>query len=512
MFILKKIIIALLVLCFTVSGKAQHYYDNIWVSSEGVGDAVLIDFSQGEPNILNAPISLGMEGASASICNAEGDLQFYTNGCHVFNWQHRVMENGIGLNRGAVYDDYCSLFFDIPLGYPMQPQSTTILPWPGREDQYLIFHLRIDYNFDPSDDRGADVNNLFYTSVDMLANEEEGRVVAKNISLDTTLREPKLVAVRHANGDDWWLLNPLVENNLIQSYLIDSSGVHFGGEQPIGLVDDSRDRSADQYVFTPQGDKLLRFSVQKGLSIFDFDRETAELSNFQLIDFPQGTPDTFVFAGVGVSPSGQFAYVSNAFGIYQYDLWADTIANSQYQVAELGNPDSLFLHPTGQIFQLGPDCKLYCYAVSGNAHHVIHQPDEQGEACDWEQGGLPLGTWVFRDQPTFPNFRLGPLGDEGSPCAEPIVSTEEPLVVPDVEELMVFPNPASSIVQFVSPKEKIVGFVLYDALGRQVSVGKELVLPGENGRLSVAELPTGYYRLQFRLGNGQTVARSIVVK
>jgi hypothetical protein len=132
--------------------NAQPYHDNLWLSSDR-DDAILIDFSSGTPSVSEFDSDLNMEGASASICDAEGNLAFYTNGCRIYNWQHRLMENGEGINPGEVYDDYCSLLSEIPVGYPGLPQSSTIIPWPGRPDEYLLFHTRLVYNNDPSASR-----------------------------------------------------------------------------------------------------------------------------------------------------------------------------------------------------------------------------------------------------------------------------------------------------------------------------------------------------------------------
>ena len=46
--------------------------------------------------------------------------------------------------------------------------------------------------------------------------------------------------------------------------------------------------------------------------------------------------------------------------------------------------------------------------------HIIHQPDEPGLDCQYQQHGLHLITANSFSVPTFPNFRLGPI--DGSDC------------------------------------------------------------------------------------------------
>lgn len=489
---------------------AQPYHDNIWIFSD-LNGASIADFSSGEARIDSVDTDLMMAGASAIICDTAGNLAFYTNGCRVYNWQHMLMENGEGINAGDIYDDFCNPFAEYPRGYPGVPQGTTIIPWPDRTGKYILLHILSEYNRTTDIPIVALENKLMTSIIDMKLNNGEGKVIEKNIAVDTVLREPKMVLNRHANGVDWWLVNPLFNSNDFAVYLIDSSGVNFHQRQSIGLVDSFFNLAADQLVFTPRGDQLLRFSVQQGLRLFDFDRFTGELSNFHHVPFPQGMPRTQRVGSVAVSPSGQYAYVNNTQEVYQYDLWAEDIGASQLLIAEMIDDGEMVLPPTVQIMQLGPDCKIYAYMVNGNRHHIIHNPDERGEDCGWEQGGLLLGRYVFRDQPTFPNFRLGPVGDEGSPCAEPIVSVD---VSPEAlaSAARVFPNPAVREVAYSVADARVVRVSLFDGLGRVVLLREEDVPAGEVGSLSLAGVPAGPYVLRLRLGDGRLVVRKLVVR
>lgn len=491
--------------------RAQPYHDNIWLQSDRE-DGSLIDFSSGSPVVSDLDTDLDMAGASASICNAAGDLMFYTNGCRIYNWQHRLMENGEGINDGEIYDEFCNLNDPLPRGYPMAPQSTAAIPWPNHPDQYILLHIYTSRNFDSSIPFYGIPSRIYTTTVNMALNNGEGQVVNKNIVLDTLFVEPKMALNRHANGNDWWMINPVLSSNDYNIYFIDSTGAHFNRRQSIGLIDDFFDVAADQLVFTPMGDQLLRYGADQGLRIFDFDRSTGELSNFQHIPFPQGAvPDLLQFGGVAVSPSGQFAYVGNQIAIYQFDLWAEDIESSGVLIAELVDNGEMFLRPTVHMLQLGPDCKIYAYMVNGDRHHIIHAPDERGAACEWEQGGLRLGHYVFRDQPTFPNFRLGPLGDEGSPCSEPIVSITDERETPGVEA-SVFPNPAEREVAFSVADAGVERVVLTDILGRTVLEKQANLRTGDAGYLSLRGVAGGTYLLRLQLDDGRVAVRKLSVR
>jgi hypothetical protein len=318
------------------------------------------------------------------------------------------------------------------------------IPRPGHQDHYLILHKSLDLFSEPIPDESvAYYSRFYYAIVDMTAEGGAGAVIQKHVLVDDRFAEHEIILNRHANGEDWWMISPLRNSNEYAVYLIDSTGVMMTSIQAIGITDDRWSRGGGQSVFGPLGQRLVRWNTVSGLQLFDFDRETGMLSNSEFYPSPLMGGRDFLSGGVGLSPSGQYAYVSTVLDVYQYDLWAEDIGASQFHIAEIGNPDSLWIGvaPTAFNFQLGPDCKLYSYTNTGLEHHIIYQPDERGDACEWEQGGLELlGLTVFRDMPHFPNYRLGPLGDEGSQCVGPIVSTRSAVKEAPVY-LSVYPNP-----------------------------------------------------------------------
>jgi hypothetical protein len=214
-------------------------------------------------------------------------------------------------------------------------------------------------------------------------------VIQKHVLVDDRFAEHEIILNRHANGEDWWMISTLRNSNEYAVYLIDSTGVMMTSIQAIGITDDRWSRGGGQSVFGSLGQKLVRWNTVSGLQLFDFDRETGMLSNSEFYPSPLMGGRDFLSGGVGVSPSGQYAYVSTVLDVYQYDLWAEDIGVSQLHIAEIGNPDSLWIGvaPTAFNFQLGPDCKLYSYTNTGLENHIIHQPYERGDACEWDSSG-----------------------------------------------------------------------------------------------------------------------------
>ena len=487
--------------------QAQANYDNNWIFSD-INGAVRVNFSSGDPEIILDTLPVTFHYASATISDAQGDLLLYTNGCSIFNADDQIIENGHEINPGRVHDTYCE-DYDEP--YFSVPQSHVFLPWPKNEDKYVLLHKASELRDTAVNGEFTDVYRSYYSVIDMSLNDGAGEVTEKSILFDDQRIEAAYTVNKHANGTDWWIISGARDTAQLKIYLLDEDGVRLHHVEEAGLVYTLRMRGGDQSVFSPQGDKFYRYSSKLGIQIFDFDRETGALSNFDFIPMPLADqPETNNgTGGLGISPSGQYAYASTRWTIYQYDLWADDIAGSRRFIAEVGNPDDLWegVHPAALHFQLGPDCKLYNFVGSGIEHHVIHNPDERGLACEWEQGGMQLPFFVFRDQSYFPNFRLGPVGDEGSPCAEPIVSTTGGYVNP-APVIEVYPNPAGGFVNI-----RLDGggeglnegrWALYTASGRKVAGVR--VRAGSSAVFQRNGLPAGMY--YWRLSGAGRVVRS----
>ncbi|MEQ1747314.1 MAG: T9SS type A sorting domain-containing protein, partial [Saprospiraceae bacterium] len=220
-----------------------------------------------------------------------------------------------------------------------------------------------------------------------------------------------------------------------------------------------QDSSASRTVTAGRG---FFSQSDEGIYIFDFDRETGILSNMVFADPPE---IDIKYGGCAVSPNSRYLYLTNTTKIFQLDL-TDPLNPSSLQL--IGTYDG-FGDPLPANFgycQLGPDCKIYL--STGNATrvmHVIHNPDEQGTACNFDQHGLQLPSY-YVGIPYFPNFRLGPPDNPGLPCS-PVVSTINPPT--PLPAFSVFPNPVSTVLKVVP--------------NRQYSGPARLRLPDLTGRL-----------------------------
>lgn len=117
-----------------------------------------IDFFSDSIDIYYEYRDMNFDMTNASICNDEGELQFYTNGIYVANALNEIMENGEGLNP----DPYTQEWEDY--GYRLC-QGSLILPLPGSSNIYYLIHE--ERTFANYDGHLTLIPHVLFTIVDM---------------------------------------------------------------------------------------------------------------------------------------------------------------------------------------------------------------------------------------------------------------------------------------------------------------------------------------------------------
>ncbi|HRJ15462.1 MAG TPA: hypothetical protein PLI34_10745, partial [Saprospiraceae bacterium] len=350
---MKRIIIILLnFFAFTSIFSQKH--DEIWLlgySSNPVNTTfggTVIDFSTAPPDMYYEFRPMSFSQANASMCDTAGNLLFYTNGIYIANALHEPMENGMGLAAGPAGVHNQGIY-----GYILD-QGAMALPWPEHDSLYCV--ILMDKELTPSQS-SFQSSKLYFTIINMNKNNGLGAVTKKNqILITDALDKGKVVATRHANGSDWWLLTRRYGTNEYYRILLDYKTLSIQGIQSIGVSIPSN--SIGQAVFSPDGTKHANVNITGSagdpiyVSIYDFDRCSGELSN--PVQFTYA--DTAWAGGISISPNSRFLYVSSFRYVYQYDLHAADIEASRITVAEWdgfydGHPN---LPTTFYLAQLAP--------------------------------------------------------------------------------------------------------------------------------------------------------------
>jgi gliding motility-associated-like protein len=329
---------------------------NIWYFGNKAG----LDFNSGVPVALTNGAMNTSEGCS-SICDASGNLLFYTSGNTVWSKNHGPMSNGTGL-----------------VGHTSSTQSAIIVPHPGNTNLYYIF----------TTDFHGGAKGLSYSIVDLSFFGGLGKVTTKNILLHAPTTE-KVTAILHANQKDIWVVSHDYFSSNFRTYLVDATGLN---SSPIitnvGMTHSGSFGYNSQGYLTasPQGNKIaLSSDWGNAWEILDFDNATGIPSN----------PITFTnynrIYGLEFSPNGKILYASEWVGLcklYQFDLTGGTytsINNSAQIIASVnGNYQICAL-------KAAPDGKIYV-ARLGYTIGRINFPNVPGAGCNYVHNAINLLT------------------------------------------------------------------------------------------------------------------------
>lgn len=506
-FLFMRILFISFFLLFAFFGNTQHKEDYIWLNGYRLYDTIdlskrrgsLIDFNdhaRTDFTILGGPIS----DNNAAICNPDGNLLFYSNGCKIFNAEHQVMDNGDSLNFGERWLKFCETGWS---GYPGL-QNSLILPDPGYEDGYYLIHKRLEIKTEPYPQSYNP--KLYYSYIDMQKNNGLGKVLEKNKAIFKTysLLPTFLNVCKHANEKDWWIIDQKRDTNMYFKVLLTSDTIMPVDSQSVGpiLTDET---GFGQAVFSPDGATYLLYTKTEGALIYDFDRDSGHLSNFRQVM----VQDSGRFVGAAISPNSRYAYLCAKYDLYQVDLWADDI---QSTLTHIDHWDG-FTDPfavTFSIAQLAPDCKIYISSSSQSQYlHVINQPNEKGKNCDFQQHAFKLAAYNDHSSiPNFPHFRI----DEEEICDPTITWIPDVFLEKESEKILICPNPASDQVQFhlmLSDGEQ----GNFKLLGSQGAVYLDKQIHKNTPKISfdVSGLTPGIYFAVFTSSEGNTEGHKLII-
>lgn len=420
---MKKLLLLFLMLFCIINTFAQGEASN-WFFGNGAG--LVFDVDNGtvaaDASAINT-ISTS-EGCS-SISDPSGNLLFYTDGKTVWDANHQIMPNG-DYNNGLGL-----------LGDPSSTSSAVIVPKPGNPDQYYIFTVDEPHhnnswaypNQGPADSSGNPLNqyddnggnggivpsvddgfnNGFnYSLVDLTLNGGFGDVVVTEKNVHLVTYNPnndneasykcseKITAVEHSNGQSYWVITHFIDT--FYAFIIDSNGVNqtpvTSQSTPIVPTSGYRRNGIGYMKSSPNGSKIAVAHAQNstnegagstnsgGLYLYDFDNTTGTVGP------PLTLFENTQAYGIDFSADSKKLYATNNNRVFQYNLEATDIAGSQFTVFQQTN----FIG----ALQLGPDGKIYvCNTLTNNTLDVINNPEELGDACNYQVDGITLSSGTF---------------------------------------------------------------------------------------------------------------------
>ncbi|MDQ1265610.1 MAG: hypothetical protein QG635_761 [Bacteroidota bacterium] len=359
---IRNILIAVCIMTLSSYNLYSQKEANNWLFGERAG--ITFNTADGKPVCISDGALSTLEG-TASISDKNGNLLFYTDGDRVWNRNNDRMPNGKGL-----------------MGDVSSTQSAIIVKKPGSENIYYIFTIAAQ----------AGKNGFRYSMADMSMDGGRGDLFKKNIPLFDSTSE-KVVAVRHSNGEDIWVIVHEWGSDSFRAYLIDKDSIstvpvisHSGSVHTGGYANGD----AIGYMKTSTDGKKLALAMQSRrlFELFDFDNSTGLVSNPISISYPLSN---FGFYGIEFSTDGRYLFVpmimdstNPVTGIYRYDLNSADIKNSAVLIGQSSGDKDIY------ELQLGPDGNIYAAINQRNYLGVIYNPQKELPLCKFVEDGVDL--------------------------------------------------------------------------------------------------------------------------
>ncbi|RLD42363.1 MAG: hypothetical protein DRI89_07425, partial [Bacteroidetes bacterium] len=414
----------LLILLFIFSGffvNAQNQA-NIWYFGNFCG----VDFNTGTPVNTNE-IPHGGANANAVMCDSNGNFLFSFDARRIWNREGNFMPNGENF-----------------IGDTRATMGALIVQQPGSNHLYYVF--TVAYN-------QAEEIGMHYSVVDMNLDGGLGDVTSeKNIALAKAwAASNKLTSVRHANGEDVWILTRnFKEDQWYAAFLLTSSGL--STQAVLSYVPERSELNNEGSMKISPDKKYLvaayescdcSDNIKTSLDICSFNASNGEIDMLHTLTKNSFFIGSYQPYAVEFSPDSKLLYVSYfnltdpaIMELYQYDM--QYIEDSlQFKQSE----QFIARGPT-QGLQLARDGKIYCTVPKAGAVgygydylSIIHKPWKRGTACNYQADAFYLDG--YKTHAYLPNMLLDHLYRfewEGECARHPIAF--QPNFLPDPASIL----------------------------------------------------------------------------
>ena len=442
------IIIAFISICFKSFG--QSYYGQSWITGGGNSYKVKFENQQRNISVFDTNYNFYFHLGSSCISDSNGNLRIICDGYNLMDSMGNLIDNGDTLVP--------KLYFVHEGGWSIYSQSSIILPF-ADDIYYIITPAASDYEVttywnNPPLGRAL-FDLLLYHKVDMKLNGGAGKVVKKAIPLleNVKLSKTQMMACRHANGVDWWLLKQAHDTNMVYRLLVTKDSIYNYGTQGFAEPHFTKWDLFGQIMFNQEGTKYATTSIGiNQLFTADFDRCTGQLTSPKTINIanhqnqPLDTTQNISSAGLCFSPNGNFIYIVKAFNLFQYEWNEPDSSLAWYHIANLDTTWAQFQKWT--CAYLGPDNKVYIGNLNGlgKAMSVIDNPDIKGAGCGFCPKCFQFPKIGSNTPPCMPNYELGATG-------QPCWTLESTQLTANSKQLEVYPNPVNTIL-FIKTESK----------------------------------------------------------
>ncbi len=433
----------LIILFFSVC--CCFYFNDILAQQENVwifGDSTGLDFNSGTPVPVHSKIT--STHASASVCDKNGQLLFYTDGSYVWDKNNNLMPNGKDITHSGLPLGKTNI--DEPTATSINHQGALIVPMPDSQHKYYVFSMVIPTS--PSACRLyyslVDLNITTYETdtsytIDPITNDTVstkidttvvlGDVIAsqKGILLDSNLTR----ALSGISGIDCniWVLAKSVLNDQFKAWEVTAAGVNrvpvvSGDSIPIDHNVKKYDAGYAAIAVSTDQTKIAmtntigKYTSEDGFfpdvwllscELYDFDAVEGKVVN-RIIIYRYSDPFAAVsYTGICFSPDNSKLYANAGADYFQIDISSNDSVGIDSSIAFIGSTSTqlgdatLKLAPNGKIYFLSKDTLL----------GVINTPNALDSACQFD----PVAVSLPRPRPR----RVYPVPTFGLPNIVPVV-------------------------------------------------------------------------------------------
>ena len=262
-----------------------------------------------------------------------------------------IISSRVGFSRN--YDDFPNENF---LRSCPDKFSYHIIPFHNDPNKFYLVQFQ-DYSADLlQSESGLQVRcpnaiGLGYSIVDLSLNGGLGNFSVTDQVIITQLNA-QITTVRHANGQDVWVIVHPFNSDKFNAYLFTDAGIQPAVESQIGPIVTGRFESALGTLTASHDGKLLAgiSGIYSGMGnqiqLFDFNNATGVLTNYRTFPFSDFS------SRLQFSPDNSKLYCLGYGAVYQYDLNSPNIQSTKTKVVD---------QPNGNMYdmQLAPDGKIY---------------------------------------------------------------------------------------------------------------------------------------------------------
>lgn len=364
-----KTLLTLIIVFLLIGGSLDAFSQpnkrtNFWFWADELG----LDFNSGSP-VENTSCPFGGQGwgATATMCDTNGNLLFYSMGDSVYNSNHHASMNSVGC-----------------YAWKQGAQSAISLPVPGSDSLFYIFTARMHRYPNP----------MFYYIVDMSLNNGLGEI----IDIDTLAAgydaADQIQAVYLKNKEDYWIITRKYHEDKFAAFLVTSEGVN---PQPVLSPAPNKDYlGSDRMGFmkVSYDKKYLVACFRPDVELYKFDVKTGSieyLSKFRLRDIVFPNNPAYTTYNCEFSPCSKFMYLGGTLyadsntHVFQMDMqYIEDSVTFEQSIIEVGDGQ-------GRHLQLASDGKIYLFFRHAAFQPpnpineyvgVIHDPGKHGLACN----------------------------------------------------------------------------------------------------------------------------------